>query len=118
MPLLREEIAKLYQGIASDEVLTVVPEEGIFIAFNTLLDKGDHVICTWPGYQSLYEIVESLGCELQKWQPDEAQGWKFNVDILEQSIKPNTKLIICNFPHNPTGYLPPKEDYLRILDIA
>ena len=118
LPLLREEIAKLYQNITSSEVLTVVPEEGIFIALNSLLDKDDHVICTWPGYQSLYEIVESLGCELQKWQPDEDQGWKFDVDFLEQSIKPNTKLIICNFPHNPTGYLPSRKDYQRIIEIA
>ncbi len=33
-------------------------------------------------------------------------------------LKANTKLIIVNFPHNPTGYLPPKDDFLRIIDIA
>jgi aspartate/methionine/tyrosine aminotransferase len=118
LPLLRKEIATLYNGISADEVMLVVPEEGIFIALNSLLDKGDHVICTWPGYQSLYEIVESLGCDLTKWQPNEEAGWKFNVDFLEQQIKPTTKLIIVNFPHNPTGYLPSREDFQRIIEIA
>ena len=64
LPILREEVAKLNKGISPDQVLIVAPEEGIFITLNSILDKGDHVICTWPGYQSLYEIVQSLGCEL------------------------------------------------------
>lgn len=117
-PLLREEIAKMYQGISTNDCLVVVPEEGIFIALNTILEKGDHIICSFPGYQSLYEIAEGLGCEVTKWKPEEENGWRFNPDFLEEQIKPNTKLIIVNFPHNPTGYLPTKEDYQRIVDIA
>lgn len=116
--LLREEIAKLYQGITSNDCLVVVPEEGIYIALNSILQNGDNVICTYPGYQSLYEIAEGLGCEVTKWEPEEANGWRFNPDFLEQSIKPNTKLIVFNFPHNPTGYLPTKADFQRIIDIA
>ncbi len=118
LPLLREEVAKMYEGISPDEVLILTPEEGIFIALNSLLNPGDHVICTWPGYQSHYEIAESLGCEVQKWEPSEEENWKFDVDWLEQQIKKGTKLIIANFPHNPTGYLPPKDDYRRLIEIA
>jgi aspartate/methionine/tyrosine aminotransferase len=117
-PLLREEISKLYQGINADDCLVIVPEEGIYIAINSILQKGDHVICTFPGYQSLHEIAEGLGCEVTKWKPQEENGWRFNPDFLEQQIKPDTKLIIVNFPHNPTGYLPVKEDYQKIVDIA
>ena len=117
-PLLREEIARLYPGIAADDCLVIVPEEGIYLALNAMLQKGDHVICTFPGYQSLYEIAESMGCEVTKWEPEEAQGWRFDPDFLDQHIQPNTKLIIVNFPHNPTGALPPKEAYQRVVDIA
>src|SRR5687767_14255499 len=66
-PLLRKEIAQLYEGIDAAEVLVVVPEEGIFIALNALLEKGDHLICTFPAYQSLYEIAGGLGCEITPW---------------------------------------------------
>ncbi len=118
MPLLRAEIAGLYKGISPDDVLVITPEEGIFIAMNCLLGEGDHLIVTFPGYQSLYEIARSLGCEITYWQPDEEQGWRFDVDFLEKSIRPNTKLIVANFPHNPTGYLPPQADYQRIFEIA
>lgn len=117
-PVLRREIAKLYNSINPDDALVVVPEEGIFIALNTILQEDDHVICTFPGYQSLYEIAESVGCEVTKWQPDEQQGWKFDPEFLVDNIKPHTKLIVINFPHNPTGYLPSREDFTRILDIA
>src|SRR3990167_5627337 len=116
--LLRQEISKLYPGISQNEALVIVPEEGIFIALNTILEKGDHVICTFPGYQSLYSIAESLGCEVSKWMPDEEKGWYFDPEDLEKLIKPNTKLIIINFPHNPTGYLASKVDYEKIINIA
>lgn len=118
LTLLRQEIAKLYKGISEDDVLIVAPEEGIFITMNALLNKGDHVICTHPGYQSLYEIAESLGCEVTKWQPNEENNWRFNPAFLESNIKPNTKLIVVNFPHNPTGNLASKEDFQKIIDIA
>lgn len=117
-PLLRQEISGLYSGINSSQVLAVVPEEGIFIALNTILEKGDHVICTFPGYQSLYEVAQGLGCEVTKWQPDESQNWRFDPEFLTQNIKPNTKLIIWNFPHNPTGSLLPKPDFDRMIEIA
>jgi aspartate/methionine/tyrosine aminotransferase len=117
-PLLREEIARMYKGISASDCLVITPEEGIFIAMNAVLKKGDHIICTFPGYQSLYEIAEAMGCEITKWYPDEKDGWRFDPDFLNLQIKPNTKLIIVNFPHNPTGYLPPKSDFQRIIDIA
>ncbi|MEQ4490036.1 MAG: aminotransferase class I/II-fold pyridoxal phosphate-dependent enzyme [Dehalococcoides mccartyi] len=116
-PLLRNEIAKLYQITAPADILTVVPEEGIFIALNCLLKKGDHVICTFPGYQSLYQLAETLGCEVSYWIPEEENGWRFNPDFLAQNIRPDTSLVITNFPHNPTGAMPDREDYARILEI-
>lgn len=117
-PLLRAEIARLYRGITADEVLVIVPEEGIFLALNAILRPGDHVICTFPGYQSLYAVAEGLGCAVTRWQPDAEQGWRFDPALLEQQVRPNTRLLIVNFPHNPTGYLPPVEEYLHILDFA
>ncbi len=83
-----------------------------------LLQSGDHVICTFPGYQSLYEIAQGIGCEVSKWNPVEDRGWEFDIKALEAQIQPNTKLIVVNFPHNPTGYLPTNDAYKQILDLA
>ena len=56
-PLLRREIASLYETIEPDEILTFAgAEEAVFCLINVLLGPGDHAIVTWPGYQSLYEV--------------------------------------------------------------
>ena len=73
-PLLRQEIAGMYEGCEPDQVLVAAPEELIFIAANCLVRNGDHVVCTFPGYQSLYSVAESLHAEVGRWEPDEAAG--------------------------------------------
>jgi len=118
LPLLRQEIARLYRGVHADEVLECAPQEGILIAMNCLLEAGDHVIATFPGYQSLYEIARALGCEVTLWEPNEDRGWRFDPEFVRASLKPNTKLIVANFPHNPTGYLPPRADFDRLIAVA
>jgi aspartate/methionine/tyrosine aminotransferase len=117
-PLLRQEIATLYARVQPEDVLVVNPEEGIFLAMNCLLEKGDHVICTFPGYQSLYQVAHSLGCEVSRWQPDEHAGWRFDPEFLRRSLRANTKLIVWNFPHNPTGFLPSRADFRTMLAVA
>jgi aspartate/methionine/tyrosine aminotransferase len=96
----------------------MAPEEGIFIAMNCLLNKGDHVICIAPSYQSLHQVVGSIGCDITYWLPNEENGWYFDPEDIEKSIRSNTRLIIVNFPHNPTGYLPPIDIFQRVVDIA
>ena len=67
LPLLRNEISQLYKDIEPEDVVVLTPQEGIFIALNTILDPGDHVIVVAPSYQSLLEIPASIGCEVTKW---------------------------------------------------
>jgi aspartate/methionine/tyrosine aminotransferase len=117
-PYLREEIAKLYESVEADDVLVVAPVEGIFVAMNAILDKGDHVICGFPDYQALHEVARSIGCEVELWTADEGQGWRFDPAWLEKHIRPDTRLIVVNFPHNPTGFLAGLGDFERIVYAA
>ena len=114
--VFRKEISKLYTSISPEEVLVLVPEEGIFISMNALLEKGDHVVTTFPGYQSLYQVAEDIGCQVSKWEPD--QGLAFQVEDLKALITDKTKLIVINFPHNPTGALISKDELQGIVDMA
>lgn len=117
-PALRREIASLYEDIEPDDVLVTVPEEGIFLAMHAMLNKSDHIICPLPQYQSLLTVAESIGCTVTTWQPDEEKDWYFDPQHLRDAIQPNTKLIVLNFPHNPTGALPSKQDFQEMMDIA
>ena len=117
-PTLREEIAHLYDHIAPSNVLVVTPEEGIFIVTNVILNQGDHVISTFPGYQSLYEVARSIGCQVSQWMPQKQQGWVFDLDALKSEIRSNTKLIIINFPHHPTGATISQKEFHGLLALA
>ena len=119
LPELRAEIAGMYEAVNAGEVLVAAPEELIFLAMNALLSAGDHVVCTFPGYQSLYEVARSIGCDVGLWKPvEEPDRWRFDPDTLERLLRPRTKLVVWNFPHNPTGALPSLEDYTGMLAIA
>ena len=64
-PLLRAEIASLYEGLEADDVLVFAgAEEAIFCLANILLDDGAHAIVTWPAYQSLYEVGRAAGADV------------------------------------------------------
>jgi aspartate/methionine/tyrosine aminotransferase len=118
-PLLRAEVAKLYQHIPSENVLIAVPEEAIFVAMQTLLAPGDHVIALAPAYQSLYEIARSIGCSVTPWRLESTpSGWTLDLDQLERSITPQTRLLVLNFPNNPTGYLPTRPEFDAIIALA
>jgi aspartate/methionine/tyrosine aminotransferase len=116
--LLREEISRLYKSISPDQALVVTPEEGILVAMTTILERGDHVIVTYPAYQSLYEIAAFFGREVSEWLPREHKGWAFDINDLASLINPRTKLIVINFPHNPTGATISRTDLAKITEIA
>jgi aspartate/methionine/tyrosine aminotransferase len=116
---LREAITALYTTVHADELLVCTgAEEAIFVFMNCALDRGDHVITHTPCYQSLFEIANAIGCELTAWRADEENGWELDVEDLKQSIKPNTKAIVFNCPHNPTGYLMSHDKQRQIVEIA
>ncbi len=118
-PLLRREIAGLYAHVSPAEVLVAAPEEAIFIAMHALLAAGDHVIVTFPGYQSLYEVAQSAGCRVTRWPLRIGDdGWQLDLGFLEQNITSRTKLLVVNFPHNPTGYLPTRAEWDAIVSLA
>src|SRR5512140_3153638 len=67
-PLLRTEVSRLYERIPPGNVLIAAPEELIFIAMQTMLEPGDHIVAISPAYQSLHEIARSIGCQVTPWK--------------------------------------------------
>ncbi|HLF00922.1 MAG TPA: aminotransferase class I/II-fold pyridoxal phosphate-dependent enzyme, partial [Anaerolineales bacterium] len=118
-PVLREAIARTYQRVSPEQIVVGVPEELIYVAMNTLLEPGDGVVCVSPAYQSLYEVARWLGCSVTPWAAElENKRWRFPLEALERSVDDRTKLIVINFPHNPTGFLPSRAELDSIIEIA
>ncbi len=118
-PLLRREIASLYEHVSPDDVLVFAgAEEAIFCLLNVMLGPGDHAIVTWPGYQSLYEVARAAGAEVTLHDLREADGWALDVDRLRATIRPETRLVVVNAPHNPTGMLPTRAEWRALTDLC
>ena len=106
-PGLRERIAGLYDGREADEVLIHSgAEEAIFNFMNLEIEAGDHLVVHAPCYQSLAEVARSIGAEVSDWAGDPRQGWALDLDDLRSLLRPDTRLVVINVPHNPTGFLP------------
>jgi len=113
-PLLRREIAGLYDSVAPDDVLTFVgAEEAIFLTMHAALAPGDHVVVLWPAYQSLYEVARSIGAAVTL-VPLDPKHWTVDPEAIIAAIRPNTRLVVVNFPHSTTGALAPCEAFLSI----
>lgn len=120
LPLLRKEISKLYTNQKKDNILVFAgAEEAIYIAMNVILSPDDHVIVITPCYESLKNIPKSLTTNVTEVSLDwDGACWHLDLQKLESVVKDHTKLIIVNFPHNPTGYLPSHEQFDNIVQLA
>ena len=119
-PLLRGEVARLYQHISPGNIIIAAPEEAIFIAMQTLLKPGDQVVAIAPAYQSLHEIARSIGCELINWNltPGPHATWRLDLDQLKDSLTTRTRMLVINFPHNPTGHMLTCNDLDSVIQLA
>ena len=105
-PELRQAIAGIYRQIEPDDILVHSgAEEAIFNFMNVALEPGDHIIVHFPGYQSLFEIAQARGCQVSRWETREEDNWELDLDWLAQNMHDNTRVVVVNCPHNPTGYL-------------
>lgn len=120
MPQLRREIAnKLYPGLSDNNILMFSgAEDGIFCALETLLYPGDHAIVLTPCYQSLLEIPRMVGADVTELPLQEENEWRIEIETIASAIKSNTKCIIINFPHNPTGQVIEQEELMSLVELC
>ncbi|KYK36332.1 MAG: hypothetical protein AYK19_00900 [Theionarchaea archaeon DG-70-1] len=115
---LRENIAALYPGATSDNVLvTVGAAEANYISVQTIANPGDRVAVMLPNYMQIWGIAHNSGMKVSSFHLKEEQGWALNVDDLD-SVSEKTKLLaVCN-PNNPTGYILTEEEMDSIVAAA
>ena len=118
-PELRQAITTLYEHITADQILVHAgAEEAIFNLMNVALRPGDHVIVHAPYYQSLGEVARGVGADVTEWLGDPDRGWEIDLEVLKNSLTSRTKVVVINFPHNPTGFLPTSEFVNELSSLA
>jgi aspartate/methionine/tyrosine aminotransferase len=120
LPLLREEIRKIYSAQEKDNILVFSgAEEAIYITMQVILEPNDHVVILTPCYQSLKEIPKAVGANVTEFSLDwKDQNWSFDLEKFANTVTKKIKLVIINFPHNPTGFLPTQELFKNIISIV
>lgn len=114
-PALRKAIARRWADGDADRVIaTHGSSEAIFLIMNALVRPGDEVVVLDPCYQQLYAIAESIGCRLKSWPLRFEQDSVPDIEEARRLISPRTRMVVVNFPHNPTGatLTPGQQSYL------
>jgi aspartate/methionine/tyrosine aminotransferase len=117
-PALRSEISGLYEHVGPDEILVCGPVEGIFLFFHATLGPGDHAIVVWPAYQALYEAARSTNAEVTLLPLRPETEWTLDLNAVRGALRPTTRAIVINFPHNPTGAMIDARTFSAIVTIA
>lgn len=121
---LRERVAeKLWKtnGIQADAetqiIITVGAQEAITLALLTLLDPEDEVILADPGYTNYLGHVPMVSARVRLVPAREQNDHLMTAEDIEAAITGRTRVLLLNFPSNPTGALPSLrtlESYARV----
>jgi aspartate/methionine/tyrosine aminotransferase len=84
-------------------VITAGNMQGLNTLFHVLIDPGDEIIVTDPGFASHFQQIRLCGGLPVGWTLSEEQGWALDVDRLPSLISERTKAIVLVSPSNPTG---------------
>jgi aspartate/methionine/tyrosine aminotransferase len=82
-----------------------------------LLEPGDHAVVLTPNYQAAETIPLSV-CEVTGVALVAESNWSLDVDAVERALRPNTRLVSVNFPNNPTGAVPDRDTWLRLVRLC
>ncbi len=117
-PDLREVIAETFERRSVADILCFAgASEGIFAANAVLLDKDSHAIVVTPNYQS-HETLPLATCAATGVPLDPDDSWSLDIDRVGEAIRPNTRLLTINFPHNPTGAILARDRYDALIELC
>ena len=121
---VRKAISDRYMRLFSTEalpqniLLTAGAYEAVYLAFLGLLNKGDEVLIPDPVflcYENDAYMSESIPVKFPLY---EENGFRPSQDDILEKINKKTKMLVLNYPSNPTGGVLEKEDYKMIADIC
>jgi len=116
---LRETLSDMYSGATQENILPVSgAAEANYLVLNTFLNAGDQIVMTWPNYPQIWGIAKNLQLNIVKVNHMRDRNWALYIQMMDEVVTENTKLIaICN-PDNPTGYVLTRKEREAIINAA
>ena len=124
IPELRQAIAEdssRRRGVRSTPEMVVVTPGAkpiMFFVILALVDEGDEVLYPNPGFPIYESMIRYIGGNPVPVRLLEEKAFTLDVDQLCDKVGPRTRLIILNYPHNPTGGTIPESGLRAIADVA
>src|SRR5215813_7928569 len=100
---LREAIAEMQRVPVEAVQVTTGASEALVALMWLAAEPGANVIIPQPGYPPFFTLPESLGLEARFYRVRRENGFRIDPDEIKRLADSNTKLILVNSPHNPTG---------------
>jgi aspartate aminotransferase len=120
IPKLCQAIAKkVGSSITEDQVIvTLGGRFAVFSAFASLLKPGDEVISIEPAWPAYRECADFVGAKTNILKTTLEQRWNPDIKNLQDMINGTTKMIVINYPNNPTGKILEEKTLEKIVSLA
>jgi len=124
-PILRRAISDWYRKWYNvdlnpdSEILPLIgSKEGIMHICMTYLNKGDEVLVPNPGYPTYRSAVMLAGGKCKEYKLREKNNYEPDFDKLSKKSLNKVKLMFVNYPQMPTGHLPSKELFEKLVSFG
>ena len=124
MPAFREALAKYISKKFNVEITqdNIIVSPGarfsIFTAISTLLNPGDEMIVIEPAWPAYKDCALNSGIKVRTINTSFKNKWEPSLEQIENTINSNTKMIVLNYPNNPTGKILDEKLQDDIMEIA
>jgi aspartate aminotransferase len=124
MPVFREALAKYSSkkfgtNVSQDNIMVSPGARfSIFTVITTLLNPGDELIVIEPSWPAYKECALNSGIKIRAITTTLEGKWEPTIEQIEKVINANTKMIVLNYPNNPTGKILPEKLQDEIVNIA
>jgi len=117
---LAQYITKQFSVNVTQDNILVCPGArfGVFLAITTLLNPGDEIIVIEPSWPAYKDCALNAGIKVRSIETTLENNWEPSIDQINERINPNTKMIVLNYPNNPTGKILPESLQNQIVEIA
>jgi aspartate aminotransferase len=102
----------------SECLVTVGGKHAIFNLIQALVNPGDEVIIPVPYWVTYKDVVNYAGGRCVFVDTDEKTGFEVTAASIETHIAPKTRLLIINSPSNPSGGVIPRDEFVKIYELA
>ena len=90
----------------------------VYLAITTLLNPGDEIIVIEPAWPAYKDCALNAGIKVRTIKTTLETKWEPSIEQINNAINENTKMIVLNYPNNPTGKILPENMMKNIINIA